>query len=277
MHEFIRETAAKSGFCEVFFVKPDKIENWREHADSVGLSHVKLFDDVKAAYSYATSLVLLIYPYEAFENDTRISAYYIASNKAYHALRVITDAIKEQGYNAENAKIPLRAMFLKNGIGALSKNGLLRYANYGSRIILAAIATDCVQPQKNEILKTEKCDENCDGCIKSCPVCAISKNGIEQRKCMRYYMDDVPYPDNVLENIEHYMGCEICMYACRENARLKKRIPTEAETEAFDTNSLALGNDKAARELVGKNFTRHKKLQYEALNFIQREENKKET
>lgn len=274
MYEFIRKTAEENGFSEVFFTKAEKIENWRKQADAAGLFNVKLFDDVENAYPYAKSLVLMMYPYEAFEIETRISAYYLASNKAYHASKKIIDAIKEKGYSAENAKIPLRAMFLKNGIGVLSKNGLLRYSDYGSRIILCAIATDAVCPRAFEIKETKPCEKDCCICIKSCPVQAIGNIGLEQRKCMRYYMDDIPYPESVLKNIQHYMGCEICMYVCKENADLKKRKPTEKEVAAFDAVKLLTGEDKEARELVGKNFTRHKKLSYEAENFIKRQENK---
>ncbi|MBQ2661827.1 MAG: hypothetical protein IJF80_04140 [Clostridia bacterium] len=277
IYGIIEETARKEGFFEVFFTAPVKTEGWRKCADEKGLKNIVLFEDAKKAYPFAKCIILLMYPYEVFEEETHISPYYIASNDAYHKTNGIVSKIRELGFRAEQAHIPLRAVFLENGIGKMSKNGLLRYADYGSRIILFAIATDCVLPREFEVKPTMDCDKNCDACKNACPVTAISENGMEQRKCMRFYMDDVPYPDFVLDNIQHFMGCEICMYACRENANVKKRKVTEEEQAAFDLNNLADGNDKEARLMVGKNFTRHNKLQYEALNFIQREENKKET
>lgn len=275
MYDFIKKTARNYGFEEVFFVKPQKINGWRECADFSGLEHVSLFDDVCVAYPRAKSIILMLYPYAPFENDTHLSAYYIASNKAYHASKEVEKAILGAGFYAETARIPLRAAFLQNNIGVLSKNGLLRYSNYGSRIILAAIAADAAEPKALSIKETKPCEEDCNLCKTACPVGAIDK-GLTQKKCMRYYMDNIPYPDFVLENIRHYMGCEICLYACKENAHLEKRVPTKEECEAFNINTLASGEDKSARLLVGKNFTKQKKLQYEALNFIEREENTKD-
>ncbi|MBQ9832162.1 MAG: hypothetical protein IJO48_00335 [Clostridia bacterium] len=270
MYDFIKQISNEYGFAETFFVPPAALDTWRKDADAAGLENVALFDDVKSAYIKAKTVVLLIYPYSPFESDERISAYYIASNTAYHAAKEVIAAIKEKGFYAETARIPLRAYFAQNGIGKVSKNGLLRYAHYGSRIILSAIATDAAEPCEFVPKETKVCADDCENCIKACPVNALDGGKIEQRKCMRYYMDDVPYPDFVLQNMEQYMGCEICMHACRENAKLLKRKPTEEEKAAFDAERLAGGDDACARKLVGKNFTKRSKLMYEAKNFLER-------
>ncbi len=157
----------------------------------------------------------------------------------------------------------------------MSTNGLLRFNEYGSRIVLSGIATDAVLPKATDIPPTPPCPGECDACIRACPSLALSIGGITQSKCMRYYMDNTPYPPFVYEHMRQHLGCEICMYACPQNTCLASGSPSSHEAHAFDLERLATGDDADARMLVGKNFTRHSKLKDEAIHFLSRNKNKK--
>lgn len=68
-----------------------------------------------------------------------------------------------------------------SGIGTLGKNTLLLNKNYGNRLIIGCVLTDLrIEPDE---LTEEVCLERCDLCIKSCPVGAISDEGVHQRRC----------------------------------------------------------------------------------------------
>lgn len=256
----------QAGFTECFALAPAPIPNWDP---GIAEGAMGLFADPKEAYPQAKSILLLVYPYRPYRPEEPIPAYYPASNAAYFAAKDLIKGIQELGFYAERANIPLRAFALENGIGDMGKNGLLRIPPYGSCIVLEAVATDAVQPEK-AVTEHIPCPKGCTACADVCPTRAIA-NSRDTGKCMRIYMENALHPEWVREKQRHYIGCEECIRACPFNTADGYAEPPEELRSAFDTPSIILGETAAARRLVGRNMTGGGKLTAEAIAMAGRE------
>ncbi len=276
MFNAMKNLALAHGFARTYALPLTDLSSW-ERAASRAQVRAKLPCDLPALFPWAKSVLLLVYPYAPYPPDCRIPAYYVASNRAYHAHKALAKEIAALGCRCEPVEPPLRALCLACGIGAQGKNGLLRIDPFGSRIVLFALLTDGCAPQPIMDAPAKPCPDGCTACIDACPANAIRPHGafpsaVVQTKCMRYYMDDIPYPPFVYALQQKHMGCETCMDACPFNARNTPLTPPEDVRAAFEIARLASGDDAPARSLVGKNITRHGKLTVEAQNFLSRRE-----
>jgi epoxyqueuosine reductase len=68
------------------------------------------------------------------------------------------------------------------GLGTMGKNHLLYHPQYGSLLKLGAVVTNAVL-EPDRMFEKSICLENCNLCIDECPVGAIDKNGVNQKKC----------------------------------------------------------------------------------------------
>lgn len=68
-----------------------------------------------------------------------------------------------------------------SGIGTLGKSTLLLNAQYGNRLSIGAVLTNMDLTSDEPAEKV--CMESCQICIDSCPVNAISENGVNQKLC----------------------------------------------------------------------------------------------
>ncbi|MDO5111220.1 MAG: 4Fe-4S double cluster binding domain-containing protein [Clostridia bacterium] len=272
----MKNLAAAHGFARFYALPPVDLSQWREDATKAYVG-VQLPYALPALFPWARSILLLVYAYAPYPPDCRIPAYYIASNHAYHAHKALAKQIAALGCRCEPIEPPLRALCLASGVGVQGKNGLLRIDPFGSRIVLFALLTDGCAPVPVTDAPSVPCPESCTACINACPPHAIHPHGlpvsqIVQEECMRYYMDDAPYPPIVYRLQQKHMGCEICMDACPFNACNAPVSPAAEISAAFALPRLASGDDTEARRLVGKNMTRHGKLTLEAQNFLSRQE-----
>ena len=260
MDERLLKIIKEEGFKECFALEPAPIPHWDPGSIEGAMG---LFGDPKAAYPGAKSILLMVYPYRPYRPEEPIPAYYPASNSAYFAAKDAVKKIRELGYYAERANIPLRAFAIANGIGDMGRNGLLRIPHCGSCIVLEAIATDAVLPETAE---TEHipCPEGCTACAHACPTGAIEESR-EPGKCMRLQMENALHPEWVREKQRHYIGCEECIRACPFNTEGGYAEPSEELRAAFDMAALIRGETAAARKLVGKNMTGGGKLTSEAI------------
>jgi len=265
MHEFIKKEASARGFEKVFFLPSAMLSEWKAAQEKTGVAP-HLHWDPAAAYPKASCFILAVFPYSPFDPEERISAYYLTSQKSYHAVKYLVAAIAAKGAYCELADVPARAFALKHGIGTQGKNGLLRLPDFGSRIAIYVIATDACLPMP-EAWAAAPCPDNCTVCRDACPFSAIGQKGLCVTHCMRYHMQGTEYPEAVYEKQITHMGCEVCQHVCPHNASLKRSAPGERVREAFDLRRLVEGDTKAARELVGKNKTGNGKLTVEAIRF----------
>lgn len=68
-----------------------------------------------------------------------------------------------------------------SGIGTIGKSTLLLNRKYGNRLIIGCVLTDL--EIESDALTDGTCLENCNLCIRNCPVGAISETGVNQKLC----------------------------------------------------------------------------------------------
>ncbi len=265
MQEFIEKLAFGRGFAQTRFFPLLPLPRWRRNAEAWGLCHGMPFD-LRGAFPWAKCVIFLVWAYGPFPPGQRVSPYYLASNQAYHASKALAADVTAQGFRCEPAFLPARALALACGAGQPGRNGLLSIAPYGTRVALFTLVTNACDPA-DAALPGLPCPADCQACIRACPGGAISIQGLDVTKCLRYHMDAPIRPDLIKELQATFLGCEICQAACPKNAGLSPVSPPEEALRAFDLLRLIRGDASAARALVGRNMTSGGKLTGEAIVF----------
>lgn len=257
--ERIEELSRQYGFERVFFTALRRFD--------LGANEYGLLEDAIAEFPWASCMGVFVYPYAPFSKDERISAYYLASNSAYHAFKKLLAELKETGMRAEKAYIPVKLQLEAEGIAYRGLNSLISIEPYGTRVILLTAALEGVAPDAARTAAApHRCDK-CGACIAECPTHAITEAGLNAHRCMRYHMNSANHPDYIRDIQRYYIGCEICQFACHLNASVEHIEPGPQVKEAFDTLRLISGDTARARALAGKNLTGGGKLTAEAIAF----------
>lgn len=269
MRETIIEQAAEHGFSRVYFAALQKLPQWKLRAQLGGVDVHGLTADPAATYPWAKCLLILVWGYAPYPLETRIPAYYVASNASYHAAKRVMESLRANGARAEFAQVPVRDALLAAGVGAMGKNGLMRLAGLGTRFVLQAVVTDACEPCVYHE-PGEACGE-CTRCMEACPMGAIKPDGLHVQSCMRYHMETAQHVDEIKDRLVQYLGCEVCQAVCPHNATQKTVVPPCEVVAAFDMEKLTAGDAAAARKMVGKNLTGNGKLTAEAIVFAARD------
>ena len=266
----IYKTALAHWFSGMRMLKLYKLDAWHKYSALYGTDCAMPYD-LPTTYPDAKAAALLIWAYAPYENGGHISSYYPASNASYHASKAVEAELNAAGIATERAFIPARALCIANGVGHQGKNGLLSIAPYGTRMALETLLIySPVEPDAEQVCTEGGCPEGCTACISACPMCAITADGLNITRCMRYIMSS-GYTEEIWQKQQTFLGCEICQSVCPKNARLKK-LPIPADmAEAFELRRLIAGNAKAARIIAGKNITGSGRLTMEAIAFAARE------
>ena len=266
----IYKTALAHGFAGMRMLKLHKLDAWHKYSALYGTDCAMPYD-LTAAYPDAKAAALLIWAYARYENGGHISSYYPASNASYHASKAVEVELNTAGIAAERAFIPARALCIANGVGHQGKNGLLSIAPYGTRMALETLLIySPVELDAEQVCTESGCTEGCTACISACPMGAITQDGLNVTRCMRYIMNS-GYTEEIWQKQQNFLGCEICQSVCPKNARLKKLPVPDDMAEAFELKRLITGNAKAARMIAGKNITGNGRLTMEAIAFAARE------
>ena len=266
----IYKIAVKHGFAGVRLLKLHRLDAWRKYSALYG-TDCAMPHDIAAAYPGASAAALFIWAYAPYENGGHISAYYPASNACYHAAKAAEAELNAAGIAAQRAFIPARALCIANGLGRQGKNGLLSIAPYGTRIALETmIIYSPAEPDVFLPSDADVCPEGCTACMAACPMGAITKDGLNVKRCMRYIMN-AGYTDEIRQKQQTFLGCEICQAVCPKNAGLKKHPVPADMAAAFELGRLIAGDAKAARIIAGKNITGNGRLTTEAIAFAARE------
>lgn len=260
-NEGLRDAARSLGFSEAYFLP---LPDYEPHGDE---PHIVWNAE---AYPWAKAVVLLVWAYKPYKPDERIPSYYINSNLSYHASVALAKELEAEGVLCLRREVPIKQLAVRYGVGIPLKSSLISIPPYGTRTaIQSMLLGEPFRPEEYSAERDFLC-ENCRACEKACPAHAISEEGYDVKKCMRFYMDGADYPEWVRDIQRTHLGCEICQQVCPRNAPLGFGEPTEDMRAAFDLERLASGDAKAARMLVGKNITGHGKLTKEAECFLKR-------
>ena len=260
----LKKLAYSHGFAEAYVLP---LPDYAPHDDEPSIAWNA------EAFPWARASVLLVWAYVPYSPEELIPAYYINSNLSYHASVRLAKALEEEGISCIRCEIPIKQMAVRYGVGIPLKSSLISIPPYGTRMAFQSLLVgEPFKPEEYSVGKDDFCSR-CHVCENACPARAITENGYEVKKCMRFYMDGADYPDWVSEMQRKHLGCEVCQEVCPRNARIGFCEPTDDIRAAFDLERLASGDTMAARLLVGKNITGHGKLKKEAERFLSGQQN----
>ncbi len=259
----LEKTAYEMGFAGAYFLP---LPDYLPHDDE---PHIVWN---AGGYPWARTALILAWAYKPYKPGERIPSYYINSNLSYHASVALAKKLEAEGIGCLRCEVPIKQMAVRFGVGIPLKSSLIAIEPFGTRMAFQSMLLgEPFHPEKYRTEDDGLC-ASCTACEKACPAHAISAEGYDVKKCMRYYMDGADYPEWVRDIQTTHLGCEICQQVCPRNAHIGFDEPSKEMREAFDLERLATGDAKAARLLVGKNITGHGKLTKEAERFLRKNE-----
>ncbi len=245
IHAIVEEIARDLGFARVFYID--------RSLEKTGYN----------LPTFTKTILVLVRAYVPHRIDEPIPAYYIASNSSYHAGNAFVSKLREMGARTERSHVPVIPMLLNAKIGVMGRNGLLRLKGLGTRTVLTTFVTELCDPLYFE----EPCEQcgDCTLCTRACLTGAITMNGVDYERCIRWNMGTACHPDFVKEMLPGFLGCEICQSVCPQNAVAGTKEPDDDVKAAFDLLRLIRGDASAARLIVGRNQSSNGKLIAEAI------------
>ncbi len=256
-----------AGFAEGFLLPVAPYTNWTRHRQD-GVFHpntAPLAADPVEAYPWANALLICVYPYTPYEDETLVASYYPASNRAYHAMRRLLALLKEQGIRAERAQTPYREQLASYGVGSRMDNQLLYLEPYGTYINLQGAVLALPEPVVYTPRREPK--EICDHCGLCRAVCFGAIKGdyaFDWTRCEHTYLEGDPIPENAMRWLPSLLGCMRCQSVCPKNPKATVPIPEEVR-KTLDPVAILKGNRKEAGELIGKNLAAPKRLLRQAI------------
>lgn len=256
-----------AGFAEGFVLPITPYTNWTRHRQD-GVFHpntAPLVDDPRESYPWANALLICVYPYTPYDDESLVASYYPASNRAYHAMKRLLAALNENGIRAERAETPYREQLASRGIGSRMDNQLLFLEPYGTYFNLQGAVLALPEPVAYEPEREPK--EICDHCGLCKAVCfgAIKGNyAFDWTRCVHTYLEGDTIPADAMEWLPSLLGCMRCQTVCPKNPKETVPIPEEIKS-TLDPVAILKGNRREAEPLIGKNLAAPKRLLRQAI------------
>jgi len=149
------------------------------------------------------------------------------------------EVVKEPGHRFERARIHLKLLAVRSGLGKYGRNNLCYVEEMGSMLALYAFFTDYLcEDNWNARTMMDSC-KNCRICTSSCPNKCISEQNfvIDASRCLSLFNEiKGEFPEWIRSDAHNaLMGCFRCQSCCpanREVIKLAERLEdiTEEET-----------------------------------------------
>ncbi len=266
--ERLKQLAAQNGFSKAYVFYPERAER-----PEINRLNERVSDEPKEIFENTKRVIVLLYPYEAYEaedDQPLVSAYYVASNSAYHAGKRIEAAIKEEGYEAiSNAHIAIKPYLLKMGVGETGRNSLVSVDGLGTRFHVQIVLTDMPletdEPERARFV-SDLC-ANCAACVKACPTGAILKDGkIDIDRCLRARDDGEVVPEDMRALYKNrILGCDVCQDVCPRNRGQKKAQADDEFKALISLENLLDGKVRDLTDRIGRNYARKERIRLKAV------------
>lgn len=263
----IHALVKNAGFAEGFILPVAPYTNWTRHRQD-GVFHpntAPLAEDPRLTYPWADAVLICVYPYTPYEDETLVASYYPASNRAYHAMHRLLEMLRERGIRAERAETPYREQLASWGIGSRMDNQLLFLEPYGTYFnvqgaMLALPEPVEYEPRRNSV---EVCD-HCGLCKSVCFGAVLGDYAFDWTRCIHTYMEGDPIPKDAMEWLPELLGCMRCQKVCPKNPQATVPIPEDVRT-ILDPVAILKGNRREAEKLIGRNLAAPKRLTRQAI------------
>lgn len=125
-----------------------------------------------------------------------------------------------------SARIPLKALAVKAGIGVYGKNAIVHVEGYGSWVELGCVVTDAPLDVEEHSHRRSDCGD-CTACVEACPTQAIEHPyKVVPELCIAGLLDvGAPPPSRALRAKlgDRLAGCEACQTVCPKNDGMEPR------------------------------------------------------
>jgi len=200
-----------------------------------------------------------------FNNETRIlmlpPTYFGYEETRKQVEDFLSNILSKKGYRVARAKIPLKLLAVRSGLGSYGRNNLCYVSGMGSFLELVAVYSDmpCSNDSWQEAHMMENC-KNCYACQKSCPTGAISSDRflLHTERCLVFHNEkkgDMPFPSWIDPSWHNcIVGCLHCQKVCPQNKEFLNWFEEKVEFSQDETALLLRGvpRDQLTDEIVKK-------------------------
>lgn len=252
--EYISKKAAEHGFSAAYCCRPHHIADVPESVQS---------------------LVLLLRAYQP--EDGLVDAFYEAKNASYFAAMKMMEEIEKDCSVKTCLLSNCKLKPLATQIVGLSRglNTLNYHPDFGSKFCMELIGFHTeIEDDPLENNKAALSCASCGRCMSACPGGAITENGFEKEKCIRFYMmNGKPMPEHLRPfigvNSGSYgvIGCDICQRICPGNAHIEKTRLQDASDHFLLEDLLVCTAETLERfgALYGRNYAVRNRIIAQAL------------
>ncbi|NMA07013.1 MAG: epoxyqueuosine reductase [Ruminococcaceae bacterium] len=121
-------------------------------------------------------------------NSISLDVCLLLEKEGYLAIPIPIENVFDEKTGRFRSIISIKHAAQAAGIGTIGRNSLLITPEYGSLVWLGAVLTDA--DIESDPLLDELC-RSCDLCVKACPVNALEKEELDQKKCSSYCSGEV--------------------------------------------------------------------------------------
>jgi len=156
--------------------------------------------------------------------------------------------LSPEGYNVASARLPLKLLAVRSGLGQYGKTNICYVPGMGSFLQLVAVYSDlpCREDSWQDAQVMKRC-QSCDACRLKCPTGAIPSDRflLRAERCIPFHNEkqgDIPFPawmDSYWHNC--VIGCLHCQRVCPEDRDFLGWIEGKEEFSEEETSLLLEG------------------------------------